>query len=1238
MTEKKNRKPLARRVFKGLCWTAGVVVGLLLVLQIVLSTGLATGLVNRFAANYVKGELSFGKVSANVFRNFPAVSLSLDDAMLTYPHERYAECEAAHPEVVMLRSGCGREGVDTLASFRQLTVAVDLWALIGGTIDVRKLALDAPRAFVKLYDDGRTNLDILPLSSSEEEEDEQSSGLPAIKLRHVAFTGHPDIVFCDVKDTLHARLLLRDLSLKGRFNTSDMAAMRGRLSVDSLKVMGRMKTDTLLFALDRLELKDRSRKAELSLSARAYALTRSFGRLAVPMNLDAVASFPEDSVLTVNLESMKASLAGIPLTAHGLFSVLNDGILMDAEAAIDGCDISDILHRFGKSFWDGADEVSTDARLQLTALAQGEFSSSKGLVPEFAAELLIPKASIAHKGYNLAGTVELDANMTAEANGPVNATLDCFSVDIPGLGLDAKLAAKDLLGSDPVFDIDANLLAALDRMCDYLPKDSGYSAEGQLEAILFGKIRSSQLNAVDFAKADVSGLLLSDGLSVVSEKDSLNASLGGLEIQLSALGNKRDDSVKEGARMLALSVDVDTLSADYKQLAQADASRVQLVAQNSADILNEKKKADFYPFMGDLSIGGLKLRDADSSTVVLRNSKNTFRISPKNDNPAVPVLRLSSNNGALFVRAAKMRAGLRNFNMDATAAMNTFERRLRRKAMLDSLANVYPDIPKDSLFRHHFRSRASSREVPEWMQDQELNKQDIQLSLSGNLRKYYMNWDVNGKLAVSRGFLATPYFPLRNSVSDFSGTFNNDRINLDSFTLKSGVSDISAKGSVYGLRRALLAKGVIGMDLNLTSDLLDANELLTAYEAGSKVASSSLGELAALDDDAFQEACAIEVCDSLAQAPSLIVVPGNVNAKINLEANRIVYSTLDIDWMESEIAMKERCLQIANTVATSNMGDIYFEAFYSTRTRQNIKCGFNLNLVDITAEKVIELVPQVDTIMPMLKSFYGMLDCTLAATASLDENMNILIPSVNGVTRIVGKDLEIRNDKDITKIARLLMFKNKKIIHVDRMSVEGLLQDSRIEIFPFMLNVDRYKLALSGIQNMDSSFKYHVSVIKSPLLFKFGINLFGDFDKWKFRLGKAKYKSAKKVPAFTKVIDQATLNLTNSIHDIFEKGVDAAVAENNSQKAINEFKENTGYVSVAEEPIDSLDGKAAKYLEQYEAMEKGVSELGLDFDELTPESYDALDEETRAKLDALGVDRKFLVSRQEEASADDDEE
>ena len=133
---------------------------------------------------------------------------------------------------------------------------------------------------------------------------------------------------------------------------------------------------------------------------------------------------------------------------------------------------------------------------------------------------------------------------------------------------------------------------------------------------------------------------------------------------------------------------------------------------------------------------------------------------------------------------------------------------------------------------------------------------------------------------------------------------------------------------------------------------------------------------------------------------------------------------------------------------------------------------------DITAEKVIELLPAVDTIMPMLKSFKGLLNCELAATASLDTNMNVITPSINGVVRIGGKDLSISDNELFRTLAKKLMFKNKKEGHVQQMTVEGVIKDNVLEVFPFVLDMDRYTLAMSGIQNLDMSFKYHVSVLK----------------------------------------------------------------------------------------------------------------------------------------------------------------
>ena len=286
------------------------------------------------------------------------------------------------------------------------------------------------------------------------------------------------------------------------------------------------------------------------------------------------------------------------------------------------------------------------------------------------------------------------------------------------------------------------------------------------------------------------------------------------------------------------------------------------------------------------------------------------------------------------------------------------------------------------------------------------------------------------------------------------------------------------------------------------------------------------------------------------------------------------------------MTMKERCVQITNTSAQTNMGGISFEGFYATRTKQDIRAGFNINFKDITAEKAISLMPAVDTIMPLLKSFAGNLNCDIAATASLDTNMNIMMPSINGILRISGKNLTVRNSEMFTSLAKKLKFNNSKVGKIKKMTVEGVIQDNILEVFPFVLSLDRYTIALSGKQNFDKSFKYHASLIRSPILIKVGVDLYGkDFDHMKFKIGKPKYKS-EKVPVFSTVIDKTKINLTESIRNIFEKGVEAAVKENERQEDIARHKQDIGYVNAVDQQFEELSDEEKMELEKPEEVQE----------------------------------------------------
>jgi hypothetical protein len=120
------------------------------------------------------------------------------------------------------------------------------------------------------------------------------------------------------------------------------------------------------------------------------------------------------------------------------------------------------------------------------------------------------------------------------------------------------------------------------------------------------------------------------------------------------------------------------------------------------------------------------------------------------------------------------------------------------------------------------------------------------------------------------------------------------------------------------------------------------------------------------------------------------------------------------------------------------------------------------------------------------------------------------------------------------EIAKMMKFKNRERNLVDSISVELSIKDNKIEVYPFMMVMDRFSTAISGKQDMDMNLDYHISVIKSPLPLRLGIDITGNIDDFKIRPGKVLYKSAN-LPVYTKFIDSTRVNLREYIYNIHNK-------------------------------------------------------------------------------------------------------
>ena len=1157
---------------------AGLLVLLLVAVQLVLSPRTLSRIVNRAVPEYLdEGRVDFSDIRASVLRSFPHLNLRIQDFSLTYPHSRY---EAWYPEAdgrrfSLNRAGWQREAseepVDTLASFRELELSLNYMALIRGRYHIRKAELAHPRIFAHYYDSTAANWDILPLGG-EKDTTKESKPLPPIELHRVALTGRPFIVFTNPVDTLYGLFTMKELTLDGDLNTVSIGKARTGLAVDSLWVSGRLPADTVAFGLSRLEAGIRDRHIDLDARARAFLATNSFGRLRLPIALSLKAFMPEreDDALALDVEALKLDVASLVLEASGQLVKRGGLIDMDIDASIPKCPLGDIIRNYEENF-PVLKKVKTNAVVDLDATVEGTYG--EGRMPCINARLQIPESSLSYENLVKGGRISLDAAVVTDASMKADASVRRLLFDFAGAHVDASAKAMDALGEDPMLELSAAVRASVDSLTRIFTAERGILGSGSLEAKLKGSALKSQLDMVHIGQADIKGNITARGLQIDDSKDSIRAYVGTLDADLATRENSLDKNLRKGARVLAAKVGIDSLDLTYKEDIFVRGKTLDLKLQNSADILKGGK--ELTPLMGILSVERLFLRDDEGMAVGLRRNKERFRIEPAVKSRPTPRLSLSSESGGIRVRMGTDAYMLRDVAFDVSASRHQPKARnnARRKQLLDSLQRVYPGVPRDSLFR---RARLDRRRIEE--QDDFASK-DISLSLSKSLRQYVKDWDLEGNIGIPKGRIVMAAFPLKTGISEVKGSFNNNELNLSNITLTAGESDISARAHLTGLRRALIGRGKskLKLDAAVTSNYLDANELMRGYAYYSTYKAPD--ELEEASDEELEASAAEAELPADSTISKLIVLPSNLDVNFTLEANGIKYDSLQVSWAAADIAMRERTLQITNALAASNMGDIYFEGFYSTKSKDQLKAGFDLNLVDITAEKVITLMPAIDTIMPLLTSFAGNLDCELAATSDIDTCMNLILPSVDGIIKISGKDLTLKESKQFTKIARLLMFKDKKKAVIDNMSVTGLVRRNVLEVFPFVLDVDRYLLAASGTQYLDQRFSYHISVIRSPLLIKFGINAWGnDFDHIRYGLGWARYKNAN-VPVYTKQLDNAQFSLVASIHNIFELGVEKAMAENNSMNYLPTVPHSEpGGTSVQPEP-DVEDGAVSASLD-----------------------------------------------------------
>ena len=364
-------------------------------------------------------------------------------------------------------------------------------------------------------------------------------------------------------------------------------------------------------------------------------------------------------------------------------------------------------------------------------------------------------------------------------------------------------------------------------------------------------------------------------------------------------------------------------------------------------------------------------------------------------------------------------------------------------------------------------------------------------------KKGNKKWPITGQIAFNKLYAFTPAFPLMLKMPQTKITIKQGLIQLNQTKIILGNSDLEVSGKIFDIGKTIFEKAEFKVELTIKSNLIDANELIATLNKGKKLDDSNLDELV-IDS---QEDTTVKTTK-----PKAFVIPKRINFKFKSAISKVLFKDYQLNNINGLITIKDQTLDLKNLNAYFKNAKMLTKVRLTAKENLTNSLAFDFKLNHINLDNLLSLMPVLDTLLPMSKSFQGNVNFRIKGISKLNNNLEMKTPSLDAIARIEGINLVVMNSEAFASLSKKLMFKNKEENKIDKISVEFLMQNKTIEILPAEIIIDRYKFAVGGKHKLDMTYNYQFSILKSPLPFKAGVDIIGNDDDYKIKLTRAKYK------------------------------------------------------------------------------------------------------------------------------------
>ena len=1073
-------KPKAKKALKITGITLGSLIGLVLILilvacWIVFSSSSLTKIAEKAIDKYSPARAKIDDVDLTLVGTYPFLGFRLNGLVV------YDDMEASP--------------YDTLAAVDEFTVTVDFKTLYKEKkIILTNLFINGVAANLYTAADGASNLDVFGTSDEEEEPEKDDSGMDIYADLQKISVKNVNASYKDMSSGIDAGINRLDIELKGLLNYDSLDAKAG---IKLAQVNAAIKTDSMDVAaylkdinLDAVLAKyNEDVKADITLNLKETQAAMDDIRA----NLNNLKLVVSNASTTMGSEGLGDLMAGFRITASDL-SYSSEGMITET---------GNILMKADKAVLAG-----DSANVQGFAFDSREIS----LTLEDSIGT-ITKAEIAKVLLGLEGALKLDLSdvstgLTVDVEGtrfnqggedPMNVITDELS-----LKADATIKGQDIA-----------LLAEFNTPSVSIEMDSALLVPGWS----FGFTLPVETNR-DITRFNV--------------KEGSNIRIDGQQIAFNANGTLGGQQTVAGRARIRTprDLDIDRLISMIPESFADALEGIDVHGTVGMDINVKGALADNGPVLDNAS-AKINLKNLDASvndSIKAASGKLQLeavypsRVAVDRNRQTADVNIAATDLDVSMVDSTTINASLENLNLSASVAgldedvdkmnvlvdlkvgsleadMDTIFGTLKNTAVALNMAPADGTIAMkaDVGFDELAASMGSTLSAM-------LGATKLQaLAQYDSTKTEILNqWNPQVKMTLKDGQVDMLASPICLKTLDFD--FSLGRFNINDCRAEIDDSDIQLWGDIYNIGEFMDGKGLLTGELSLESDHLNLNRLmaLTGDEEDQEAAQEVVEEIQ-------------EGQDTISTGP--IMIPKGIDLTLYTNLSEVEFNDHTFNNVGGDISIKDGVMIMQELGFSSKAAEMQLTAIYRTPNVQDRFMEVDFHLLDIEIDELIDIVPSVDSIMPMLKAFSGKAQFHFAAQTYLEPDYVTYGPLYPQMFTLIsnavieGANLQVLDCDMFDEIKRkLLMSKDAKPI-IDSLDVELQVLDGKVDVYPTRIKMDRYEAILSGRHNIDAGLNcnYNISLVKCPLPIRLGVTISGplndiaEFPVRHVKVGRAKY-------------------------------------------------------------------------------------------------------------------------------------